>query len=354
MPQQTFKPPAGSGIFREHSDPGYSGRAIGESRLLNMLLGSIPGFNVENVETGDIRGRIPAGATGFGGQGPIQGFGTTFTMGPAGGGFPVPGGSGPGIPAGGGTGGAVPAAGGAVPGTVAAPAGGAGAPVAIGGTPAYATTGLGTTAAAGGAGAGAGGMGAWWSGLSTSGKIGAISQLLGLGGTAYGLYNTSKDKGKNVNVNFGGGSSAEDIGMQTLLEILLSQGATDPRALNREITGIARNTEAEQQRQQEAAARSGLTGFQGSDALQAAIAAGGTQQIADAEAREAQIAEERKRTDLNLLLDLIIGPDIQRAGIQAGVGIENQRSSDARQAALLAGLAQLFAGGSSYFNSQGG
>jgi hypothetical protein len=108
-------------------------------------------------------------------------------------------------------------------------------------------------------------------------------------------------------------AQARRVGFQSLLDILLSQGATDPRLLNRQIQGLQRGTEADVNSLQESNAASGYDSGVGSAIVEARRAAG-TEQIGQARADEARLQEERKRSDLQLLLDLVINPRAQRRG----------------------------------------
>lgn len=104
------------------------------------------------------------------------------------------------------------------------------------------------------------------------------------------------------------------LGYQTLYQILASQGATDPRLMNRTLAGVSRGTEAGQQGLAAGMASRGLGDSGLAAALSSAIQQGGTETKAGVLAEEAQRQEERKRQDLGLLLSLIVGPQLTMRG----------------------------------------
>ena len=112
------------------------------------------------------------------------------------------------------------------------------------------------------------------------------------------------------------GQQALPLGFSNLLGILASQGQTDPRLMNQELSGIDRSTQANQMNLMETLAQSGLQGSNLGIGLGAAIGQGGAQLKAQRMAQESQMQEARKRQDLDLLLRLIIDPSMQGFGIQ--------------------------------------
>ena len=99
-----------------------------------------------------------------------------------------------------------------------------------------------------------------------------------------------------------------------LLDILNSHGATDPAALNRQIQGIQRGTEANQGATQEQLAATGLSGSGVGQAIGAAQGQAGVEGVSQARADEAARAVQRKREDLLLTLQLILNPRNTRRG----------------------------------------
>ena len=102
---------------------------------------------------------------------------------------------------------------------------------------------------------------------------------------------------------------------QNLADIIASQGKTDPAAMNRDIAGIQRNTQIAQQDLGGQAAGMGLQGSGVMQALQQAIGQGGREQIAGRQSQETQMAEQRKRQDLQLFLELITNPALAASGM---------------------------------------
>jgi hypothetical protein len=140
----------------------------------------------------------------------------------------------------------------------------------------------------------------------------------------------------------GAGAVGLPAGLATLNQILFSQGKTDPRLFNQQIFGARRGAEGSVQRAQQDRARLGLSRSGVGLATDAATRAGGESQVSNIEAREAQLQEARKRSDLDLLRKLIIDPQLQAAGIGAGVDIANignrEPSSGEELLALLTGV----------------
>ena len=108
--------------------------------------------------------------------------------------------------------------------------------------------------------------------------------------------------------------AARQMGLDTLLGILASQGHTDPLYLNRQLTDISRGTEAGQNQLDEYLASQGLSGSGVGAATHAAIGEAGADRRSGAIANENRIAEERKRQDLQLIVDQILGPRLTRRG----------------------------------------
>lgn len=122
------------------------------------------------------------------------------------------------------------------------------------------------------------------------------------------------------------GSRALPAGYSTLLDILSNQGRTDPRQMNLDLADISRTTQGQQQdlRGQLAGAgfeRSGLGA-----ALGAAIGQSGAERRSRRISEETQLAEQRKRDDLQLLLDLIINPQQQAYATSQGVSLQNMQN----------------------------
>jgi hypothetical protein len=146
-----------------------------------------------------------------------------------------------------------------------------------------------------------------------------------------------------MNIRSGGGY-ALPIGFANLAEMLANQGRTDPRALNMQLTDVSRSGAAQQDLIREQMAQLGL----GGSGLGAALGAASGQATQNARSRaiaaENAQAEERKRGDLGLLYDLIIGPSVQGYGIERGVAIQTAAQRQQRDAANQAALSQILSG----------
>lgn len=117
-------------------------------------------------------------------------------------------------------------------------------------------------------------------------------------------------------LNMSGNQLPEILGIGTLSDILLKQGKTDPAMLNQQLAGISRGTQQNQNAVQGTLAQRGMQGSGLGQALSAAIGQAGVGQMSQARAQENQLAEQRKRDDLQLLLQTFINPGIDRWAIQ--------------------------------------
>ena len=94
----------------------------------------------------------------------------------------------------------------------------------------------------------------------------------------------------------------------TLNYLLQQQGRTDPRMMNTMRSQIAGDTAQRARQSQGAVARAGWGNSGLGMALQNAIKGGGAQRENDLMARDAQMAEDRKRQDLELFQQIIGNP----------------------------------------------
>lgn len=166
----------------------------------------------------------------------------------------------------------------------------------------------------------------------TGGLIGS-AVLGGLGGIFGGGSVGPNRSGATVGAgNFAGnlfgqlnaqGGQALHTGLGNLNQILSSQGQTDPRLMNQLIGSAQRRGQVRGDQLGQAFAGRNLGGGL-LDALQLANQQGTSAEIGGIEAREAQLAEQRRRSDLELLLRLIIDPGLTGFGIERGV--ESQRA----------------------------
>lgn len=118
-------------------------------------------------------------------------------------------------------------------------------------------------------------------------------------------------------INLGG--QANDIGLQTLVDLLGAQGQTDPALLNRDVAGISARNQGAQDALQGRLAQANLQRSGVGQMVGGALDQAGLEQIGQRYAQETAQAEERKRSDLMLLLNLVLGPQLQREGISLGV-----------------------------------
>jgi len=134
-----------------------------------------------------------------------------------------------------------------------------------------------------------------------------------------------------VGNNVGGfGAQGLPLGLSTLNEILLSQGEVDPRARNRALVSVGRNTEAQQIGNRQGAAQRGLQNSGVTSAIDAAIGASGADRAAAVETDFVRQGEDRKRNDLLLMLQLLINPALQGANVAAGLEASNIQGDAAR------------------------
>lgn len=129
------------------------------------------------------------------------------------------------------------------------------------------------------------------------------------------------------------GAQALPLGFATLNELLASQGKIDPRSRNRTLRGVARNTEAQQQQQRASSVERGFGGSGVLEAINAAIGSAGLDREAAVETDFVQQEEQRKRDDLNILLDLIINPTLQGSATSAGLSSQQSAQSAAERQA---------------------
>jgi hypothetical protein len=126
--------------------------------------------------------------------------------------------------------------------------------------------------------------------------------------------------------NLGGPSALQ--GYANLAQILSSQGRTDPAAFNMSLRKIAEGGQANQQMIDQQLAQRGWDNSGVGMALKQAAAGSTQNRLAAARAQELQTAEERKRSDLDLLLKLVTQPSIDAAAIAS-----NQYQASATQGA---------------------
>jgi hypothetical protein len=119
------------------------------------------------------------------------------------------------------------------------------------------------------------------------------------------------------------GGDVGQTGFATLKSILESQGKTDPLLFNQQLTDIMRGGAGVQQATTGALASRGLQNSGVGLALSQAQGGATENRVASARAQEAQLQEQRKRADLELLMKLFLGPMQNALSIQAGVQPDN-------------------------------
>lgn len=168
----------------------------------------------------------------------------------------------------------------------------------------------------------------------------SVGATLGQGAALRQAYRA----GQGSDVQWPGGRLANRAmrrGFQSLFDIISSRGATDPRLMNEQELSIRRDTEAQQQAFQQALAASGMGGSGVGLASYGAIGAGGAGRLATMKASEAALAEERKRQDLELLLNLIINPRLAYRAQNLGLQAQQDQNSNASAAARAAAISSL-------------
>jgi len=119
------------------------------------------------------------------------------------------------------------------------------------------------------------------------------------------------------------GKLSEQQGMETLLQILQSQGATDPTMMNQILSGISRDTATQQRFSQGQFAGAGAQNSGLASAISGALGQAGIDQQAQVRAQEIQRAEQRKRDDLGLLMELVLGPQLNREQMANNIAVAN-------------------------------
>lgn len=128
----------------------------------------------------------------------------------------------------------------------------------------------------------------------------------------------------------------------SLNELIGRKGATDPGLMNQQLGAINRGTQAQQGQIAGQMANRGLSGSGLGMALQAAVGQGGLDRRAGLMNQEAQQQEQRRRQDLALFYEMVMGPQLDSLGMRKNY--EAQSGTD--WGAILGGGAQLAAGAS--------
>lgn len=130
----------------------------------------------------------------------------------------------------------------------------------------------------------------------------------------------------------GVGGPASGLAFTNLLDILSRRGKTDPALMNRDLTSIARGTEAAQRGVQGNLASMGLQGSGLGQALSAAVGESGQERKSQYMAEQTAREEQQRRKDLELFMRMIMDPS-ERA-MAMGLGEYNQQMArDAQQSA---------------------
>ena len=170
-----------------------------------------------------------------------------------------------------------------------------------------------------------------------------IGNLNSSGNTARLISDTWMGPQKMLS-QFGGPTSL--LAYSNLAQMLGQQGHIDPAAMNQQISGIQRGTQANQQGVQGELARRGLGASGIGQALSASTGQAGVNKIADVRASEAQMAEERRIRDLQMFMDMVSDPAFQQQQFAAGqLQLEKSNRAQERAArdAKWAKMAETFA-----------
>ncbi len=103
-------------------------------------------------------------------------------------------------------------------------------------------------------------------------------------------------------------ASGIPLALGSLFQIVGQQGRTSPLLLNQELADIASRTQGAQQAFGGQLAGAGLGRSGVGQAIQAAIGQAGQEQIGRRQAQESALAEERRRADIQNLLNALLGP----------------------------------------------
>lgn len=135
-----------------------------------------------------------------------------------------------------------------------------------------------------------------------------------------------------------------NVGMASLLNILMGAGATSPALMNRTISGIAQGTQSRQEDLMGELARRGMMGSGVGLAAGQAIAQGGQNTIADVMANEAQMQEARRRQDLELMMNLFLQPRYNYWGTNLSGKMAQDQLKWNKTMGIISGLGNLFGG----------
>lgn len=153
---------------------------------------------------------------------------------------------------------------------------------------------------------------------------------------AGGAYTRGLESGMNAY-----GFPTSYLGYSNLLDILRSQGKTNPQAMNLNLSDISRSGQAAQTGLQGQAAMRGLGNSGLMQALNAAIGQGTAANRASTIASENQKAEARRRSDLGLFQSLMVQPGIDQLALALGQYGQQSQNRTQQQSAGLGALASI-------------
>jgi len=154
-----------------------------------------------------------------------------------------------------------------------------------------------------------------------------------------GLINSTMAGGSGLSKQLaqqGGGLVNQGLGQ--LGDVLGREGKLDPTLMNFQLSDIAKGTTGAQDAARASGAASGFQAGSGVDqAVQAAIGAGGADRRAGLIAEEARAEDMRQKQALQLLVQMVMNPQLAQQGIsaqllQALLGVNSQ---DAQQANMI-------------------
>ncbi len=132
-------------------------------------------------------------------------------------------------------------------------------------------------------------------------------------------------------------------GFRNLADMLSSDGRTAPGLFNRQRTDVLRSGEAASRSLEGSLARGNLQNFAPGILGQVLEQTQGGQ-LARIGERESALAEQRKRSDLGLLAQLIINPSLDLRAQDLGVDLSRRGRNDQQRAALLGALGTIVGG----------